>query len=193
MASDGVEVARGIWHPPRSNAAMAASLLAEGARLSIRLEDGAIACRDDLKSVKVSDRIGSIPRRIGLSNGSLFETPDNDAIDRFLKMHKADRTGWIAGLEQVRPRLIGFVALVFLLAALIYRYALPALVEVAVLVTPPAVPQWLSAGTLASLPLKSDYMAGAVGLTRKFTFGENSPADLLARLLHRQAEEDPTN
>ncbi|MCB1444209.1 MAG: M48 family metallopeptidase [Rhizobiaceae bacterium] len=151
MASDGVEVARGIWHPPRSNAAMAASLLAEGARLSIRLEDGAIACRDDLKSVKVSDRIGSIPRRIGLSNGSLFETPDNDAIDRFLKMHKADRTGWIAGLEQVRPRLIGFVALVFLLAALIYRYALPALVEVAVLVTPPAVPQWLSAGTLASL------------------------------------------
>ena len=84
MASDGVEVARGIWHPPRSNAAMAASLLAEGARLSIRLEDGAIACRDDLKSVKVSDRIGSIPRRIGLSNGSLFETPDNDAIDREL-------------------------------------------------------------------------------------------------------------
>lgn len=51
----------------------------------------------------------------------------------------------------------------------------------------------LRAGTLASLPLKSDYMAGAVGLTRKFTFGENSPADLLARLLHRQAEEDPTN
>jgi LysR family pca operon transcriptional activator len=39
------------------------------------------------------------------------------------------------------------------------------------------------------LPLKSDYMAGAVGVTRKFTFGENSPVDLLARLLHRRAEE----
>ena len=44
-----------------------------------------------------------------------------------------------------------FVVLVFLLAGLIYRYALPAMVEVAILVTPPVVPQWLSAGTLASL------------------------------------------
>jgi hypothetical protein len=51
LASDGVEVARGTWHPPRSNAAMRASLLADGTRLSIRLDDGAIACRDDLKTV----------------------------------------------------------------------------------------------------------------------------------------------
>lgn len=151
MASDGVEVARGTWHPPRSNAAMGASLLAEGTRLSIRLDDGSVVCRDDLKAIKVSDRIGSIPRRLNLSNESLFETPDNDAIDGLLKAHRADRTGWIAELEQFRPRLIAFVAVVFLLAALIYRYALPALVEVAVLVTPPAVPRWLSSGTLASL------------------------------------------
>lgn len=151
MASDGVEVARGIWHPPRSNAARAASLFADGLRISIRLEDGSVVCRDDLKSVSFSDRIGSIPRRINLSNDSLFETPDNDAIDVLLKAHKVDRSGWIAELEQFRPRLIGFVVLVFLLAGLIYRYALPALVELAVLVTPPAVPQWLSSGTMASL------------------------------------------
>jgi Zn-dependent protease with chaperone function len=151
LASDGVEVARGTWHPPRSNAVMGASLLADGPRLSIRLDDGAIVCRDDLTAVKVSDRIGNIPRRLNLDNESMFETPDNDAIDGLLKAHKADRTGWIAELEQFRPRLIGFVILVFLLAGLIYRYALPALVEVAVLVTPPVVPQWLSAGTLASL------------------------------------------
>lgn len=130
---------------------MAASLLADGLRLSIRLNDGSVVCRDDLKSIKVSDRIGSIPRRLNLTNDSLFETPDNDAIDGLLKANNADRTGWIAELEQFRPRLIGFVAVVFLLATLIYRYALPALVELAVLVTPPVVPQWLSSGTLASL------------------------------------------
>lgn len=151
MASDGVEVTHGTWHPPRSNVAMAASLLADGARLSIRLDDGSVVCRDDLKGVRVSDRVGNIPRRVSLSNGSLFETPDNDAIDGLLKAHRADRTGWISELEQFRPRLIGLVVLVFLFAGLIYRYALPALVEVAILVTPPAVPQWLSAGTLASL------------------------------------------
>ncbi|MGV3551076.1 M48 family metallopeptidase [Rhizobium sp.] len=151
MVSDGVEIARGTWHPPRSNAAMGASLLAAGTKLSIRLDDGSIVCRDELSAVKVSDRIGSIPRRVNLSNESLFETPDNNAIDGLLKANKADRTGWIAELEQFRPRLIGFVVVVFLLATLIYRYALPALVEVAVLVTPPVVPEWLSSGTLASL------------------------------------------
>lgn len=151
MASDGVEVARGTWHPPRSNAAFDAQLLAEGTRLSIRLDDGAVVCRDELASVKVSDRIGSIPRRLTLANGSLFETADNNAIDGLLKAHRANRTGWIAELETFHPRLIAFVAAVFLMAALIYRYALPALVEVAVLVTPPAVPQWLSSGTLSSL------------------------------------------
>ncbi|CAN7552779.1 M48 family metallopeptidase [Rhizobium sp. LjRoot254] len=152
MASDGVEIAGGTWHPPKSNAAIAATLLADGARLSIRLDgDGSIAYRDELQSVKISDRIGSIPRRIMLHNDSTFETHDNDAIDGLLKAHRSDRTGWISELEQFRPRLIGFVVLVFLLATLIYRYALPALVEVAVLVTPPAVPGWLSQGTLASL------------------------------------------
>lgn len=49
----------------------------------------------------------------------------------------------------------------------------------------------IAEGRLATFELGSDYMAGAVGLTRKFTFGENSPADLLARLLHRRAEERP--
>ena len=151
MASDGMKIARGIWHPPRSNAAKPASLFVDGLRLSIRLEDGSVVWRDDLKSVSFSDRIGNIPRRVSLSNDSLFETPDNDAIDGLLKTHKVDRSGWIADLEQFRPRLIGLVVMVFLLAGLIYRYALPALVEVAVLVTPPAVPQWLSAGTMASL------------------------------------------
>lgn len=47
----------------------------------------------------------------------------------------------------------------------------------------------LRAGLLTSIPLHSDYMSGAIGLTRKFTFDENSPADRLARLLHRRAQE----
>lgn len=50
----------------------------------------------------------------------------------------------------------------------------------------------IARGSLAEIDLKSEYMAGAVGLTRKFTFDEDSPADLLARLLHRRVEEDFT-
>ena len=48
----------------------------------------------------------------------------------------------------------------------------------------------IARGSLAALDLRSKYMAGAVGLTRKFTFDEDSHADLLARLLHRRVEED---
>ncbi|MCR9283361.1 HTH-type transcriptional regulator CynR [Labrenzia sp. THAF191b] len=47
----------------------------------------------------------------------------------------------------------------------------------------------LRRGTLAAIELRSDYMAGSVGITRRFTFNEDSPADLLARLLHKRAEE----
>lgn len=47
----------------------------------------------------------------------------------------------------------------------------------------------LQRGTLVALDLRSDYMAGAVGLTRQFTFDADSPADLLARLLHERARD----
>ena len=50
----------------------------------------------------------------------------------------------------------------------------------------------IARGSLAALDLRSTYMAGAVGLTRKFTFDEASHADLLARILHRRVEEDFT-
>ncbi|MDV6227290.1 LysR substrate-binding domain-containing protein [Nitratireductor aquimarinus] len=47
----------------------------------------------------------------------------------------------------------------------------------------------LKRGTLITLDLKADYMAGAVGITRKFDFDKNSPTELLVRLLHKQAEQ----
>ncbi len=46
----------------------------------------------------------------------------------------------------------------------------------------------LRAGLLTSIALNSDYMVGAIGLTRKITFDVGSPADHLARLLHRHAQ-----
>ena len=47
----------------------------------------------------------------------------------------------------------------------------------------------LRAGLLTRIVVDSDYMVGAIGLTRKFTFDANSPADRLARLLHRRARD----
>ncbi|WP_081423954.1 LysR substrate-binding domain-containing protein [Celeribacter ethanolicus] len=47
----------------------------------------------------------------------------------------------------------------------------------------------LSEGRLATLDLGVDYLTGAVGLTRKFDFTRDSPADFLASLLHRRAKD----
>jgi Zn-dependent protease with chaperone function len=152
LASEAVEIASGHWHPPKSSEAQAARLLAEGSRISVRRdEDGAELAAAELQAVAISDRIGRVPRRIAFPDGSLFETPDNDAVDLLLKAHRADRTGWIHDLERFHPRLAVFALIVFLLAGLVYRYALPALVEVAVLVTPPVVGDMMASGTLSTL------------------------------------------
>lgn len=47
----------------------------------------------------------------------------------------------------------------------------------------------VQSGALSCIEMSSDYMTGAIGLTRKFKFDDNSPADRLARLLHRRAAE----
>jgi Zn-dependent protease with chaperone function len=144
-------IARGIWHPPGSSKAFDAALLAEGKRLAVRLPDRSLVGEETVGTMVISDRIGHIPRRISFADGGLFETEDNDAIDRLLKAHRRNRAVWIHELERFHPRLIVLVLLVFLFSGLIYRYAIPALVEVAVWMTPPTVGDMMSSGTLASL------------------------------------------
>lgn len=147
-------VARGHWHPPGSSRREEALLLARGGTLIVRSAlrpTGDPVAVNDVRSVAISDRVGNIPRRITFSSGALFETADNEAIDRFLKGRRSPVGAWIHGIERFHPRLILLVALVFVLAGAVYRYALPVMVEVAVAVTPEVVPRVLSEGTLSSL------------------------------------------
>ena len=151
MASDDTRIAGGRWHPPGSSRSEPATLLAHGKTLFVRLENqpGDPVSVNDLTRVEISTRVGRIPRRITFADASLFETEDNDAVDVWLK--RQGRTGIVHELERFRPRLAAMVVAVVLLAGLIYRFAVPALVEIAVVVTPPAVTQWMASGTLLSL------------------------------------------
>ena len=125
-------------------------MLGESKTLYVRLAAGGDPVSiGDLARTEISARVGRIPRRISFADGSLFETEDNDAVDLWMKKH--GKSGFVHELERFHPRLLAFVAAVFLFAGLIYRFAVPALVEVAVLVTPPAVTQWMASGTLLSL------------------------------------------
>lgn len=153
MASEGNSgPVAGAWHPPGLSRAVAAALVAEHGQAVVTSDaDGALLASGSLDRLVISSRVGSIPRRITFADGSLFETADNDAVDRWLEARHGRRVSFIHKLERLRPRLVLFVGLAILLAAGIYRYALPALVEVAVAVTPPIAPEVMSRGVLASL------------------------------------------
>lgn len=152
MASDDTSICRGDWHPRGSSRSVGASLVERGGQVAVVAEeDDAELAYSAFPALDISPRVGSIPRRIEFPDGSLFESGDNDAIDAFLAAKGRKRAGLVHGLERFHPRLLIFVAAVFLLSGLVYRYALPVLVEIAVAVTPPVVPRLMSVSTLETL------------------------------------------
>lgn len=151
MVSEETDRLSGAWHPPRSSLSHVASLTSEGERLVVRDTAGAALAEGAVRAVEVSGRVGSVPRRFSFPDGSLFETRDNDAADRLLRAAGARPAGFVHWLEQFRPRLALIALAVLLLGLGIYRFALPALVEVAVAVTPPVVPRLMSEGALSTL------------------------------------------
>lgn len=156
LASDPSSASRpsvsGRWRPPGAARATPASLAID--------PHGVVSVREDLtgrelvsttvQAMTVSSRVGSIPRHVDFPDESSFETSDNDGIDRLLRTFSRGH-GLVHELERFRPRLVVFVALVMALGFGIYRFAVPALVEVAIAATPPVVPRLMSQSVLLSL------------------------------------------
>lgn len=151
LASDEKPVCRGDWHPPDSSRSVPSLLVERDGQVRAVAQDGTELASSVFSTLDISPRVGSIPRRIAFADGSLFETTDNAAIDTLQRIHGRNRAGLIYRLERFHPRLVIFVLAVFLLSGLVYRYALPVLVEVAVAVTPPVVPRLMSISTLETL------------------------------------------
>jgi len=95
----------------------------------------------------LSQRIGSVPRKIRFANGGVFECTDNDAVDRFFGVEK----GFFAKLSRAEASwkiiAISAVLIVALLIG-IFRYGLPAFASFAASVTPSSVVSLIDAGTL---------------------------------------------
>lgn len=143
----------GVWREAGAAAATPARIdAAADGTLTVRtMADGRELARQAMRSVEISARVGTIARHVSFMSGGDFETTDNDGIDRLRDLHLGSREGLIHELERFRPRLLVFVALTIALCFAIYRYAVPVLVEVAVLVTPPAVTDLMGKSVLISL------------------------------------------
>jgi len=153
LASDGGRLLSGFWRPPFSGRATTAilSVDADGAADAIDPTSKQQLASADFKKIRVSGRVGSIPRRLTFPDGSVFETGDNDAVDALFQSQTSRFVGLVHQLERFRPRLIVLVALVVGLCVAVYRFAVPALVEAAILLTPPVVPKLMSQSVIASL------------------------------------------
>ncbi|WP_395447322.1 M48 family metallopeptidase [Aminobacter sp. UC22_36] len=180
MASEPVPIT-GLWRKSGEARASAAQLaIAADGTTTVSDQSGTPHASSPFSVLKISDRVGSIPRHITFPEGGSFETSDNDGVDALIAPHSPRRFGLIHELERFHPRLLVFVAVAIILCAALYRYAVPVLVEVAVAVTPPAVTALMSKSALASLdqaifePSKlgterqkvlSDGFAGLIALT----------------------------
>lgn len=151
MASEERRIALGDWHAEGTSSSAEAWLVESGGVLSVIAIAGQAPLTPPRGAAEISARVGNIPRRVTFPDGSVFETWDNDGIDAYLARSGRGGAGLVHWLEQFRLRLAGIVVLAVLLGAAVYRFGLPALVELAVWATPPVVPELMSQGTLEAL------------------------------------------
>ncbi len=79
----------GKWHAQGSAAQSDATLRsADGVSFYLDVSDGA-NYTGALNTLKVSDRLGNVERKVTLEDGSIFATSDNDAIDMLFNKHSS--------------------------------------------------------------------------------------------------------
>src|SRR5690606_13607219 len=107
LVSDSSAIAGGDWHPAGSSRSVEARLVPRGGGLvAVSAADGAMLAPVAAGAGAISPRVGSIPRRVTFPDGSVFETWDNEGIDRHLAASGRGGAGIVHWLEQFRLRLI---------------------------------------------------------------------------------------
>jgi predicted Zn-dependent protease len=104
----------------------------------------------DPKTIRISDRIGRIPRRLHLADGAEFETRDNDGVDALLGPGRT-HSSVVNLLERHWGVALGSLAAVVVVSFLIVQFGLPALAGWAAKRLPPATDRLIGAQTLQVL------------------------------------------
>ena len=134
------------------SAAPAEARLEFGADGLVRVHDIAASVAVPLADVSISDRVGNITRRISFPDGAVFETADNDAVDRASAAHNKSRIAALVNwLESRWPVALGSVAAVVLVSFAFLEWGVPALANWAAEVIPPSTDQAIGSGTLEVL------------------------------------------
>jgi predicted Zn-dependent protease len=146
-----VREVRGVLQDGRSSK-QAQAVLHVYADGTVRIErEGASATTLAIAALAIPARLGSTPRRIGLPDGSVFETPDNEAIDAILAAHGRRRQDWLHRLESRLPVVILAALLVVSAGAALVMKGLPALAREAAFAVSPELATQVGRGALEIL------------------------------------------
>ncbi|MGE0231076.1 MAG: M48 family metallopeptidase [Flavobacteriaceae bacterium] len=148
--------------------------------------------RFDLASV--SDRLGRVHRKLTMSDGSVFETDDNEGADRILNRERH----FFSRLSRLEGSWRAIAVLTVLTIAVImglYRYGLPVAASVAAWATPSSLTQVMDAGALSTLD-RTLFDETALPSQRRETLeaaftalaSSTDVADAAPRLLFRQSK-----
>nr|CAA6826594.1 MAG: Unknown protein [uncultured Thiotrichaceae bacterium] len=142
----------GNWFPPNSASHQPATLNTDSSGVSVR-NDTEQLWQGNADSINVSSRVGNIPRKLTLANGSVFSTGDNDAVDQWLKQnnHSAHKAGILHVLESRWRWVFASLLTTLLLVILSFGWGLPWASERIAKSLPVAVNESLASGTLATL------------------------------------------
>lgn len=117
---------------------------------TLRREDGEQQL--ELATLRVTSRVGNIPRAVILPDGGRIETTDNDAVDRLLAQMGVHRGQRLVHLMESRWRFV-VIALVLTLATswISFRYGIPAGARAAAFSMPASTNTYIAKGTLEAM------------------------------------------
>lgn len=147
---------RGNWYDGASSTRVpAVATLADGDRLQVlRLPDETLLAEATMAGIRISPRLGATARRLTFEGGALFETEENDAVDKVQRQFHGAR-GRLHGLVHRLENRLGYVLLAFVvvlgLSAATVRYGVPAAAAWAAFRLPPAACDLASRQTLKIL------------------------------------------
>lgn len=141
-------VVAGRAFPARSSRAIPVRLEIAANVATLRDDTGGTRATAQADRLDWDMPVGRAPRRARFPDGTLFETPETAQIDRvragsgWTRLHRAERFGRPLVLVTLAAVLAGF---------LVWRFALPALVTMAVALTPDPLRAVIDRGSLESL------------------------------------------
>jgi Zn-dependent protease with chaperone function len=141
---------QGRYFDSRRSAPQHATLQRDGAG-RWQLLAGEVNLLIDPQQIRVSDRIGSIPRRVHLADGAEFETPDNDGMDALLGSDHRSHSRLVNALERRWGIAVAALVGVAVTCVLIVRFGLPTLSGWAAERLPPSADRLIGAQTLQIL------------------------------------------